>query len=67
MTTLLPLMVVSRLRRRHVESFDPAEELRIPRRIDRLLERVAGAERHAVKWGVSLPAGGSLLAVARRL
>jgi hypothetical protein len=28
---------------------------------------VAGAEQHAVKWGVSLPAGGSLLAVARRV
>jgi SAM-dependent methyltransferase len=66
MTTLLPLMAVSRLRRRHVESFDPAEELRIPQRIDRLLERVAGAERHAIQRGVSLPVGGSLLAVAHR-
>jgi SAM-dependent methyltransferase len=66
MTTLLPLLAVSRWCRRDVQSFDPTQELRIPQRIDRLLERVAGSERHAVQRGVSLPAGGSLLAVARR-
>jgi trans-aconitate methyltransferase len=66
MTTLLPLMAVSRWRQRDLRSFDPARELRISPRIDRVLERVAGAERHAVQRGVSLPAGGSLLAVARR-
>jgi SAM-dependent methyltransferase len=66
MTTLLPLMAVSRWRQRDVRSFDPAQELQISPRIDRLLERVAGAERHAVQRGISLPAGGSLLAVARR-
>jgi len=66
MTTLLPLMVLSRRRQQDLSRFDPAQELRIPPRIDRLLERIVGTERHAVQHGVSLPAGGSLLAVARR-
>lgn len=66
MTTLLPLMILSRRRQQDLSRFDPAQELRIPPRIDRLLERLAATERHAVQHGVSLPAGGSLLAVARR-
>jgi SAM-dependent methyltransferase len=66
MTTLLPLMLVSRRRQQDLSRFDPAQELGIPPRIDRLLERIVGTERHAIQHGVSLPAGGSLLAVARR-
>jgi SAM-dependent methyltransferase len=66
MTTLLPLMAVSRWRQRDLQSFDPARELQITPRIDRVLERVTAAEHHAVQRGVSLPAGGSLLAVAHR-
>lgn len=66
MTLLLPLMAVSRFRQRDIETFDPDKEFRLPRRVDRALERIARAERHAVRFGVSLPAGGSLLAVARR-
>jgi hypothetical protein len=66
MTTLLPLMLVSRRRQQDLRRFDPAQELRIPPRIDRLLERIVGTERHAIQHGVSLPVGGSLLAVARR-
>jgi SAM-dependent methyltransferase len=66
MMLVLPLMAASRLRRRDVDTFDPEEELRLPPRIDRTLERILGLERIAVKRGVSLPAGGSLLAVARR-
>jgi SAM-dependent methyltransferase len=66
MMTLLPLMALSRRRQKDLSRFDPAQELRIPPRIDRLLERIVGMERHAVQRGISLPAGGSLLAVARR-
>ncbi len=66
MTIVLPLMILSRRRQQDLRSFDPAQELRIPPRLDRLLGRVVGTERHAVRHGVSLPAGGSLLAVARR-
>jgi SAM-dependent methyltransferase len=66
MMTLLPLMILSRRRQQDLSRFDPAQELRIPPRIDRMLERIASPERHAVRHGVSLPTGGSLLAVARR-
>ena len=66
MTTLLPLMILSRRRQQDLGSFDPAQELRIPPQIDRLLERIASTELHAVAHRISLPLGGSLLAVARR-
>lgn len=66
MTLLLPLMAVSRFRQRDIDTFDPDKELRVPGPVDRALERIVRAERHAVRLGISLPAGGSLLAVARR-
>ncbi len=66
MTLLLPLMALSRFRQRDLESFDPEGELRLPEPVDRALERLVRIERHAVRLGISLPAGGSLLAVARR-
>jgi SAM-dependent methyltransferase len=63
-TFLLPLMLASRLTRRK-EQHDPQAEFRIPRWLDRLLERVAHVEQRLIAAGLSLPAGGSLLAVAR--
>jgi SAM-dependent methyltransferase len=64
-TLLLPLMLASRLTRRK-EQHDPQAEFRIPRSLDRLLERVAHVEQRLIAAGVSLPAGGSLLAVAHK-
>jgi SAM-dependent methyltransferase len=66
MTTLLPLLILSRRRQQDLSRFDPAQELRIRPQVDRLLERIVSTEQHAVRHRVSLPAGGSLLAVARR-
>jgi SAM-dependent methyltransferase len=65
-TLLLPLMLLSRLRPRDQASFDPWAELRLPRALDATFERIAGLERRAIGAGISLPAGGSLLAVARK-
>jgi len=41
-------------------------ELSLPRSLDRLLESAMTAERALVRGGISFPAGGSLLLVARR-
>lgn len=65
-TLLLPLMALSRVRDRGAEEYDPLTELRIGRSANAVLGAALTAERAAIRAGVSLPAGGSLLAVARR-
>ncbi|HEV2776135.1 MAG TPA: class I SAM-dependent methyltransferase [Solirubrobacteraceae bacterium] len=67
-SVLLPLMAAARLRARVGMRHDPDAnmELSLPRPLDRLLETAMTAERALVRRDVSLPAGGSLLLVARR-
>jgi SAM-dependent methyltransferase len=60
---LLPFLAASRLAGRR--SGDPLAGLRLPRALDRAFAAVTAVERHAIERGVSLPAGGSLLLVAR--
>jgi SAM-dependent methyltransferase len=64
---LLPLMAASRLRQRKgPDSFDPLAEYRHRPLVDSGLEWLMGLERRLIRLGLSLPAGGSLLAVAKR-
>lgn len=63
---LLPVMLLQRLRRRHEQIFDPAQELQIAAPVNFVLEQIMTLERALLRVGVSLPVGGSLLAVARR-
>jgi SAM-dependent methyltransferase len=63
-TLILPLLVLARKRRRR--TFDPLAELRIDPRVNSLLRLLSTFERGLIFAGVRLPAGGSLLAVARR-
>lgn len=64
---LLPLLVASRLRRRHLDAtFDPIAELQLGRVADRTLEGVTSAELMLTKRGLRWPAGGSLVLVGRR-
>ena len=66
-SVLLPLMMLSRLTRRtDAADYDPLAELRIGAVTNALLERALDAERLLIRAGLSLPFGGSLLAVARR-
>jgi SAM-dependent methyltransferase len=66
-TLLLPAMAASRLRqRRGLERFDPLAEYRHRPLVDSALGWVMGLERSLIRVGLPLPAGGSLLAVARR-
>jgi SAM-dependent methyltransferase len=61
-TLLLPLMLLSRTRER---PYDLRRELQLPPLVDRSFAGVLALERALIRAGVSLPAGGSLLVVAR--
>lgn len=64
---LVPLMALSRLvERRSRRPFDPVAEHERSSRLRRPLEAIMRLEGALIRRGVSLPAGGSLLAVARR-
>ena len=63
--TTLPLVIGSRFRSA-LGTFDPARELQIPRTLNSLLNGLVECEWMAIRLGVSLPVGGSLLIVARR-
>jgi hypothetical protein len=66
-STLLPAMVLSRVARRiSPKPYDPVAELK-PGALNGVFERVLDGERRLIERGVSLPAGGSLLVVGRRL
>ena len=64
-TATLPMVVASRARRRR-RACDPLAEFRIPRPINRVLDGVMACEWQVIRWGASLPVGGSLLLMARR-
>ena len=64
---LLPLMLIARLKRRPANrEFDPTAEFRLGAPASYLLERVMDLERTMIRLGVSFPAGGSLLLIAKR-
>jgi SAM-dependent methyltransferase len=66
---LLPIMFASRLRMREgtsEEDFDAIDALRHPRAVNIALEVVMKVERSLIRGGLSFPAGGSLLLVARK-
>jgi SAM-dependent methyltransferase len=66
---LLPAMLASRMRVRADKSeseFDALEALRLSTPVNRLLEAVMSIEGTMIRRGVSFPAGGSLLLVARK-
>jgi SAM-dependent methyltransferase len=66
---LLPMMFASRLRMRGGGpngDFDAIDAVRLPRLLNKALEAVMAVERAMIERGVSFPAGGSLLLVARK-
>lgn len=66
---LLPMMFASRLRLRGDRAHgavDAMDELRQPRAVNMVLEAVMKIERTLIRRGLSFPAGGSLLLVARK-
>lgn len=64
---LLPLMFMSRLsKRKPAENYDATRELRISGLANAALEAVLDLERMIIRTGVSFPAGGSRLLIARK-
>jgi SAM-dependent methyltransferase len=64
---LLPAMMLSRLARREADSrTNPYAEFYISAPANRLLQAALAIERGLIRAGVSFPAGGSLLLVARK-
>jgi SAM-dependent methyltransferase len=68
MSILLPAMVAARLPKRgkRVDEIDPFGDFRLPRVVDSTFDRLLSVERGLILRGISLPVGGSLLAVAER-
>jgi SAM-dependent methyltransferase len=66
-TSLLPFMAASRWRlRRNPQTYDPIADLVLSRPVNRAFEGVLDFERRLIGRGIDLPAGGSLVLVARR-
>jgi len=64
---LIPLRMASRIRQRiSPRGFDPYSELNVGTVLNSFLENVLMAEYLLIKAGLSLPKGGSLLAVAQK-
>ena len=63
---LLPLMILSRLRRKRDQELNPWREFEINPALNRTLESILSFERIMIKTGASFPAGGSLLLVGRK-
>ncbi len=64
---LLPLLILSRFKQRFTgEEVDPSTEFNISSLINTTLEKILNGERTMIRAGLSFPAGGSLLLVARR-
>ena len=62
---LLPALLLSRMRQQN-ETVDPLQEFRISPAVNAFGRTMMAVERRLIRYGVSLPAGGSLLVVARR-
>jgi SAM-dependent methyltransferase len=64
---LLPLLILSRLKQRFdAKEFDPLAEFDVSPLMNATLERILDGERAVIRAGLSFPAGGSMLLVARR-
>ena len=64
---LLPLMFMSRLsKRKPAENYDATQELRISGIANKILEAILNLERLIIRAGISFPAGGSRLMIARK-
>jgi SAM-dependent methyltransferase len=66
-TLLLPVLMASRSRYKGAKTFDSDSEVRIGAGLNGMLTAVLSLERRLIQSGISLPAGGSLLLIGRRV
>lgn len=62
---LLPLLALSRFKKRNATELDKSE-FEIPRTLDRILEIILDVEQWFIRAGFNFPAGGSLLMIATK-
>ena len=68
MSLLLPLMLLSRLRQQQSKiEYDPTSELKISGWLNTIFKVIFNLERVIIRFGLSLPFGGSLLLIAKKL
>jgi len=66
-TLLLPLMMASRFKKKNaISTFNPADELKLPRPLNAVLYKIMQLEVRLIKAGLNFPAGGSRLIIARK-
>jgi SAM-dependent methyltransferase len=63
---LLPLMLISRMKRNPSRNFELWRQFELSQPLNAGLESILTIERALIKAGVSFPAGGSLLLIAKR-
>ena len=63
---LLPILLMSRLKKESKKDFDPMREFAIPGFLNQVLETVMDFERVLIKMGLRFPAGGSLLCIGKK-
>ena len=63
---LLPVMLMSRLRKKASEDFDVTAELKLPAFANAILEKILQIELLLIGKSISFPAGGSLLLIATK-
>lgn len=63
---LLPVMLLSRIKRRTKNKYDPLDEFHIPRWMDSLFYWVMALENLMIQIGINFPVGGSLMVVAQK-
>lgn len=64
---LLPILFLSRLSKKASEEIDVTRELKLPPALDWLLDKVLQCEYFLIRNSLYMPAGGSLLLVAKKL
>jgi SAM-dependent methyltransferase len=64
---LLPLMYLSRVRERRPTRFEPQRELEISPALNRIFYFLMRIETALIRTGLSLPVGGSLLLIAKKV
>jgi 2-polyprenyl-3-methyl-5-hydroxy-6-metoxy-1,4-benzoquinol methylase len=69
-TLLFPLMLLSRIKpgigRKKHDRENVLKELKLPARLNALFEMIGNLELAMLRYGISLPVGGSLLCVGRK-
>jgi len=66
-SSLFPLMLISRLKKSPAEEYDPMNEFKLNEILNDVFYKILSFENSIIKCGVHLPFGGSLLLIAQKV